>query len=257
VVPAGLGLSGHVVVVTGASRGIGFGIARMLAEQGVKLVLTGRKPERLQAAVQSLTASSDDVMAHVVNAADRDGMFALVAAATERFGRIDGLVANAQTFRPVTPLESVTQHDLDVLFSTGPFATLWAMQAVLPVMREQGRGRIVTMGSALGLTGGAGYGPYSASNEAIRSLTRTAAREWGRDGVLVNCVCPASASHRLPPDDPDRAASFAAMYADHPLGRDGDLERDIAPAVAFLLSDAAAYITGQTLMVDGGGMIRA
>jgi NAD(P)-dependent dehydrogenase (short-subunit alcohol dehydrogenase family) len=252
-----MGLAGHVVVVTGASRGIGLGVARVLAEQGVKLVLTGRKPQKLQAAVESLRADPADVMAEVVNAADREGMLALVAAAKERFGRIDGLVANAQTFRPVTPLESVTPHDLDVLFSTGPFATLWAMQAVLPTMREQGRGRIVTMGSALGLTGGPGYGPYSASNEAIRSLTRTAAREWGQAGVLVNCVCPASAAHRMPPDDPARAASFAAMYADHPLGRDGDLEKDIAPAVAFLLSDASAYITGQTLMVDGGGIIRA
>jgi NAD(P)-dependent dehydrogenase (short-subunit alcohol dehydrogenase family) len=255
--PAGLGLEGHVVVVTGASRGVGLGVAQFLAAQGAKLVLTSRKPEKLQAAVQSLGVSADDVVSAAVNAADRDGMFALVAEAKERFGRIDGLVANAQTFRPVTALEDVTAHDLDVLFHTGPYATLWAMQAVLPSMREQGRGRIVTMGSALGLTGGAGYGPYSASNEAIRSLTRTAAREWGRAGVLVNCVLPATVAHRMPPGDPAREAVYAAMYADHPLGRDGDAVSDIGGAVGFLLSDAAAYVTGQTLMVDGGGIIRA
>jgi NAD(P)-dependent dehydrogenase (short-subunit alcohol dehydrogenase family) len=136
--------------------------------------------------------------------------------------------------------------------------TLWAMQAVLPSMREQGWGRIVTMGSAMGLTGAPGYGPYSASKEAIRSLTRTAAREWGRFGIVVNCVCPASVGHRLPPDDDrTRAAAFAEMYADHPLGRDGDPEQDIAPVVAFLLSDACRYVTGETFMVDGGGVMRA
>ena len=250
-----LGLAGDVVIVTGASRGIGLGVARYLAKEGARLVLTGRKRERLDEVAASL--GSAEVLAVAINAADRDGAFRVADAAIERFGRIDGLVANAQTFRPVTPLEDVTQHDLDVVLSTGPAATLWSMQAVLPAMKEAGRGRIVTMGSAMGLTGGAGYGPYSASKEAVRSLTRTAAREWGRYGVLVNCVCPASVGHRLPPADPPRQASFAAMYADHPLGRDGDLEADIAPAVAFLLSDAAAYVTGQTLMVDGGGMMRA
>ena len=114
------------------------------------------------------------------------------------------------------------------------------------------------MGSAMGQTGAPGYGPYSAAKEAVRSLTRTAAREWGRYGITVNCVCPASVAHRLPPEgDDERARAFAAMYADHPLGRDGDPERDIAPAVAFLLSDASQYLTGQTLMVDGGGILRA
>ena len=252
------GLEGQVIIVTGASRGIGLGCARFLAGQGAKLVLTGRNPDRLAAAVASLGCSPADVIARTVNTADRDGAFALAAAARERWGRIDGLVANAQSFRPVTALEEVDQHDLDVVFNTGPGGTLWSMQSVLPAMRDQGRGRIVTMGSAVGLTGGPGYGPYAASNEAIRSLTRTAAREWGRFGVLVNCVCPASVGHRMPPDDdPVRAATFATMYADHPLGRDGDLVTDIAPAVGFLLSDGSSYVTGQTLMVDGGGIMRA
>jgi NAD(P)-dependent dehydrogenase (short-subunit alcohol dehydrogenase family) len=250
------GLAEHVIVITGASRGIGAGIARFLVRQGARLVLTARNAERLRETAQSLGLGNDRLLALPGDVASRDRAFEVAGLTVERFGRIDGLVANAQTFRPVTPLEAVTPSDLDVLFSTGPAATLWLMQAVLPAMREQARGRIVTMGSALGLTGGVGYGPYSASKEAIRSLTRTAAREWGRHGVLVNCVCPASAAHRLPPDDPARIASFAAMYADHPLGRDGDPEADIAPAVAFLLSDACAYITGQTLMVDGGGILR-
>jgi NAD(P)-dependent dehydrogenase (short-subunit alcohol dehydrogenase family) len=252
------GLEGRVVVVTGASRGIGRGIALQLARAGARLVVTGRKPERLAALGAELDVLGAEHLAATVDVADRDGMAQLVADAVDRFGGIDGLVANAQTFRPVTALEDVSPSDMDLLLDTGPKGTLWAMQAVFPHMRSRGGGQIVTMGSAIGITGGPGYGPYAASKEAIRSLTRTAAREWGRHGILVNCVCPASAAHRLPPDDGgERAAAYAAMYADHPLGRDGDAELDIAPAVLFLLSDASRYVTGQTLMVDGGGIMRA
>lgn len=254
-----MGLSGRVVIVTGASRGIGRGIARHLARDGARLAITGRRPERLDDTVAELTGLGADVLAIAGDVADRDHAFALVAATLERFGRVDGLVANAQTFRSVTPLADVTPADMGLLLATGPLGTLWAMQAVFPPMRDRGFGRIVTMGSAMGMTGAAGYGPYSASKEAIRSLTRTAAREWGRHGILVNCVCPASVEHRMPPagDDPDRDAAYASMYEDHPLGRDGDPDRDIAPVVAFLLSEDCRYVNGETIMVDGGGMLRA
>jgi NAD(P)-dependent dehydrogenase (short-subunit alcohol dehydrogenase family) len=251
--------AGRVVIVTGASRGIGRGIAHHLARDGARLAITGRRPERLDAAAAELAGLGADVLAVAGDVADRAGAFALVERTLERFGRVDGLVANAQTFRSVTPLDEVTPADMDLLLSTGPLGTLWAMQAAFPPMRDQGGGRIVTMGSAMGMTGAAGYGPYSASKEAIRSLTRTAAREWGRYGILVNCVCPASVAHRMPPagDDPDRAAAYASMYADHPLGRDGDPELDVAPVVAFLLSEECRYVNGETIMVDGGGMLRA
>jgi NAD(P)-dependent dehydrogenase (short-subunit alcohol dehydrogenase family) len=251
-------LRDHVVIVTGATRGVGLGIARVLARSGAKLMLTGRKQQRLDRLAAELAASGADYRVQVSNQGDRDACFALVEDTAKAFGRIDALVANAQSYISVTPLEQVTLANFDLVLDTGPKGTLWLMQAVLPHMRARGRGRIVTFGSALGNTGGPGYGPYAAAKEAIRALTRTAAREWGKFGITVNCVCPASAAHRMPPAaDSDRAKAFAAMYADHPLGRDGDPERDIAPAVAFLLSDASQYVTGQTLMVDGGGIMRA
>jgi NAD(P)-dependent dehydrogenase (short-subunit alcohol dehydrogenase family) len=249
---------GRVVIVTGASKGIGRGIAHDLAKRGVRLVVTGRKQERLD----QLSAELDDLGAEFLavarTVADHDGAFDLAAQALERWGRIDGLVTNAQSFRPAMPLADVQPSDMDLLLDTGPKATLWAMQAVQPAMRDAGWGRIVTMGSATGLTGAAGYGPYAASKEAIRALTRTAAREWGRDGIVVNCVLPASVGHRAQPEPgTQRAAVYAAMYDNHPLGRDGDAEDDIAPVVAFLLSDACRYLTGETFMVDGGGLMRA
>jgi NAD(P)-dependent dehydrogenase (short-subunit alcohol dehydrogenase family) len=248
-------LDGRVVVVTGATRGIGRGIALHLAQQGARLAVTGRKQQRLDQLSAELTAHGEEPVARAVNAADRNGTFAFVEEAVARFGRIDGLVASAQTFRPVTPLEHVTEADMDTLVETGPKGTLWSMQAVLPFMRRSGWGRIVTMGSNGALLGSAGFGPYAASKEAIRALTRVAAREWGKYGIVVNCVCPVSVAHRSPPTEPERAAAFAATFADQPIARDGDAEADIAPVVAFLLSDSCRYMTGQTIMADGGAIM--
>lgn len=250
-------LRDHVILVTGGTRGIGEGIVRLLASAGARLVVTGRKPEGLARIAAELDAQGVEHLTEAADVADRDAAFALVERAAERFGRIDGLVANAQSMISVRPLLEIDERRFDVLLSTGPKGTLWWMQAVVPHMERQGRGRIVTFGSTLGLTGLPKYGPYAAAKEAVRSLTRTAANEWGRLGITVNCVLPASTAHRLPPDDEARRRAWASMFDDHPLGRDGDPVHDIAPTVAFLLSDASQYVTGQTLMVDGGGVMRA
>jgi len=253
-------LAGHTVIVTGGTRGIGLGIVRLLARAGSQLMITGRKPARLEEVAAELESQSVPHLTLQANVADAEAAREVAERTVERFGKIDALVANAQSYRPVTMLENVKESDFDLVLDTGPKGTLWLMQAVLPHMRALGRGRIVTFGSSMGNTGPPGYGPYSAAKEAVRSLTRTAAREWGRDGITVNCVCPASVAHRMPADGAggeERLKAFAEMYKDHPLGRDGDPEEDIAPAIAFLLSDASQYLTGQTLYVDGGGIMRA
>jgi len=251
-------LSGRVIIVTGGTRGIGRGIAHRLARARAHVVITGRRPERITETVSAFADEGLELAGLVADVADRDRAYELTDEIVARFGRLDGLVLNAQSFRPVTPLVEVTESDMDLLFDTGPKGALWLMQAAHPHLAHAGWGRIVTMGTSMGLTGAPGYGPYAASNEAIRSLTRTAAREWGRDGITVNCVLPASAGHRAPAagSDPAREAAFAAMYDDNPVGRDGDAETDIAPVVEFLLSDASRYVTGQTISVDGGGILR-
>src|SRR3954467_3718467 len=128
-------VTGRVVVLTGGTRGIGRGLALHLARRGVRLVVTGRRQDRLDAGSAELDALGAEHLAVAANVADRDGCFELAAATVEHFGRIDGLVANAQTFRSVTPLEEVTAQDMDLLLDTGPKGTLWLMQAVFPHMR--------------------------------------------------------------------------------------------------------------------------
>lgn len=251
-------LEGQAIIVTGGTRGIGLGVVRLLAQAGAKLAITGRKAEGLAKVSAELDALGAAHFTMQANCADAEASRELAARTADTFGKIDGLVANAQSYISVKPLLEIEERDFDYLLDTGPKGTLWLMQAVVPHMKAAGRGRIVTFGSAMGNTGAASYGPYSAAKEAIRSLTRTAANEWGTLGITVNCVCPASAGHRMPPDDGGpRAQAFAKMFENHPLGRDGDPLADIAPAVAFLLSDASQYLTGQTFMVDGGGIMRA
>jgi NAD(P)-dependent dehydrogenase (short-subunit alcohol dehydrogenase family) len=249
------GVEGRVVIVTGAGRGIGRGIAHRLAKSGARVVVSDIRADRMERTAGELGALGAEVLAVECDVGDRGAVFALVERALGRFGRIDGLVNNAQGLRPTVALESATLRDMDVLLDTGPKAALWGMQAVFPHMRAQGWGRVVNVASAAGLIGEAGYGPYNAAKEAIRALTRTAAREWGRHGIVVNCFCPASVAHRRPPGEGEsfQKDSWERMYRNHPMGRDGDPEADIAPVVLFLLSDACRYMTGETLKIDGGG----
>ena len=196
-------------------------------------------------------------LAAVCDVSKRDDIEAMVAAAVERFGRVDGLVNNAQTFRPQAPLATVSEDDVDVFYESGVKGTLWAMQAVYPHMRAAGWGRIVNVASAAGITGMRGYGAYNASKEAIRALTRTAAREWGRDGIVVNCICPGAESKRGQEAAARDSEAYREFLRDHPIGRQGDPEDDIGPVALFLCSDACRYLTGQTLMVDGGAFLFA
>jgi 2-hydroxycyclohexanecarboxyl-CoA dehydrogenase len=252
------GVVGRVVIVTGAGRGIGRGVAIHLAKHGASVVVAEHRKNRLDECVAELAALGAPHLGVECDVGVKTSIDAMVAATVAEFGRVDGIVNNAQSFVSAKPLEDVTENDMDLLYRTGPLGTLWAMQAVLPHMRSQGFGRIVNVASANGVRGAAGFGPYNASKEAIRALTRTAAREWGRHGIVVNCYAPAAAGHRNPPDAEDvRRDAWDAMYLHHPIGRDGDPEADIAPAVLFLLSDAARWVNGQTIMLDGGGFMVA
>jgi NAD(P)-dependent dehydrogenase (short-subunit alcohol dehydrogenase family) len=251
------GVKNKVIIVTGAGQGIGRGIALHLGKHGAKIVVAEWKAHRTQRTVEELTGLGIETLGAVCDVTDQASIEQMVAASVARFGRVDALVNNAQTFRPQAPVEQIAADDAEVFYKSGPIGTLWAMQAVFPHMRAQGWGRIVNVGSASGIVGLHGYGAYNMSKEAIRAITRTAAREWGAYGIIVNCFCPGAASKRGSEGVERAAQQGRALVIDRPIDRLGDPEDDIAPVVLFLCSDACRYLTGQTLMVDGGAFLFA
>ena len=239
----------HVVIVTGAGRGIGRGIAHHLGKGGAKLVVAEWKQDLLDATSAELAALGVEHLGVRCDIQQRDQIDAMVAATVERFGTVHALVNNAQTFRPMSPVAEVSEHDLDVFYDSGVKGTLWAMQAVYPHMRSQGWGRIVNFASSMGITGGRGFAAYNASKEAIRALTRTAAREWGIDGIVVNAIAPAAAAHHG--DAAKESEGYRVFIESCPMRRQGDPELDIGALAWFLCSDACRYVTGHTFMADG------
>ncbi len=251
------GVDGRVVIVTGAGQGIGRGMALHLAKNGASITVAEWKQHRAERTVAELEALGARALASTCDISDKQQVDDMVGQTVATFGRVDALINNAQTFRPTAPMATVTEDDIDVFYASGVKGTLWAMQAVYPHMKTAGWGRIVNFVSAAGITGMRGYGAYNASKEAIRALTRTAAREWGRDGIVVNCIAPGAASKRGQEAAARDDEAYQQFLREHPIGRQGDPEDDIGPVALFLCSDACRYLTGQTLMVDGGAFLFA
>ncbi|HEV3226911.1 MAG TPA: SDR family oxidoreductase [Acidimicrobiales bacterium] len=250
------GVDGKVVVITGAGQGIGRGMAHHLGTRGATVVVAEWKAHRVDRVVSELHELGVEALGVECNILERDSIEAAVATTLDRYGRVDGLINNAHTFTAKVPLAEVGEADLDLNHGTVK-GTLWAMQAVHPHMKAQGWGRIVNFVSAAGITGMAEYGAYNASKEAIRALTRTAAREWGRDGIVVNAIAPGAASKRGQEAAARAEAEYRDFLRDHPMGRQGDPEADIGPVALFLCSDGCRFLTGQTFMVDGGAFLFA
>jgi NAD(P)-dependent dehydrogenase (short-subunit alcohol dehydrogenase family) len=250
------GVDGKVVVITGAGQGIGRGMAHHLGKHGARVVVAEWKAHRVERVVGELQQLGVDALGVECNILERPSIEAAVARTVDHFGRIDGLINNAHTFTAKVPIAEVDEEDLDLNHGTVK-GTLWAMQAAHPHMKAQGWGRIVNFVSAAGMTGMAEYGAYNASKEAIRALTRTAAREWGRDGIVVNAIAPGAASKRGQEAAARAQAEYRDYLRDHPMGRQGDPEDDIGPVALFLCSDGCRFLTGQTFMVDGGAFLFA
>ena len=250
-------LAGKVAIVTGAAQGIGRGITQALTDRGAAVLLVDISAENLAATVEVLEKAGRQVGSLVADVREREAAGLIVQAAVDRFGRLDVLVNNAIATRAAGPFVEHSDDDYDLVFETGPRATFRLMKAAYPHLVAAGRGSVVNLGSSAGTEGQAGWATYAAAKEAIRGFTKVAATEWGADNIRVNVLCPFANSEGAQLWEQYDPESYGAALAKVPLRRIGDTKDDVGALVAFLASDEATYITGQTIMVDGGwGMHR-
>jgi len=245
-------LSGQGVIVTGASKGIGRGIAERFAEVGCRVLVVARHGADAERVAAEMRAHGGEAQPFAGDVSRESDMQAMAAAAIRHFGRIDVLCANAGIF-PASPLAAMTGADFDAVLQTNLKGTFLAVAACLPAMQSQKRGRIIITSSITGpITGYSGWSHYGASKAGQLGFMRTAAIELAPDGITVNAVLPGNiATEGLAGLGPEYTSAMSAAI---PMRRLGQVA-DIANAALYFATDEAAYVTGQSLVIDGGQIL--
>lgn len=244
-----------VALVTGGSRGIGRAIVELLAQRGYRVLFSYRKNgAQAGEVVAAVTAAGGEALAIMADATDPQSASMLIRSAIDAWGRIDVLVNNAGTHLPGVTIADTPPKEWDRIIRTNVYGPFYLVQAVLPHMRKQRRGNIVNISSNVTQRFPAAYGAYTVSKSALDTMTRILSKEEGPNGIRVNAVAPGPIrtdmlAESLGGLDSDKARAFTGSV---PLRRAGE-PREIAEAVAFLVSDAASYMTGQVMYVNGGG----
>jgi 3-oxoacyl-[acyl-carrier protein] reductase len=245
-------IQGKTVLITGASKGIGRGIAKVFAKQGANTVIVARHLDAAQGVADELKAAGYEAMGVSADVADKASLQAAVQAAVEAYGGLDILCANAGIF-PSASLEEMTEEDWDTVMNTNLKGTLFSVQTCLPELKKSGAGRVVITSSITGpITGFPGWSHYGASKAGQLGFIRTAAIELAKYGITVNAVMPGNILTEGLEDMGDDY--LTQMASSIPLKRLGSVE-DIANAMLYFASEEAGYVTGQTIVVDGGQVL--
>jgi NAD(P)-dependent dehydrogenase (short-subunit alcohol dehydrogenase family) len=244
-------LTGKVAVITGSSRGIGRSSAELLAKLGAKVVISSRKADACEEVASGIRKSGGDAHVIACNISRRAEVEALITGTTKHYGKVDILVCNAAVNPYYGPLLDITDEAFDKIMGSNVKSNIWLCAQAIPQMAERGNGSVIIVSSIGGLRGSTVIGAYGISKAADFSLCRSLAGEWGPKGVRVNCVAPGLVKTdfaRALWEDEERLKRRCATT---PLRRIGEPD-EIAGAVAYLGSDASSFMTGQTIVVDGG-----
>jgi NAD(P)-dependent dehydrogenase (short-subunit alcohol dehydrogenase family) len=246
-------LTGKVAVITGSSRGIGRAIAVRMAEQGARVVISSRKLEACEAVAEEIQAAHGPgaAVAIAANISSKDDLAKLVEGAASQLGPIDILVCNAASNPYFGPMTGITDDQFRKILDNNVISNHWLVQLCAPQMLERGDGSIIIVSSIGGLKGSPMIGAYNISKAADMQLARNLAVEFGRRNVRVNCIAPGLIRTDFAKALWENPALLKASNAGTPLGRMG-VPDEIAGAAIFLASDAGRYVTGQTIVVDGG-----
>jgi len=247
-------LDGKVALITGSTRGIGLAIARRFAEHGARVVISSRKPEACEAARAAITTAGGEAIAVPANIGYKDQLRALVDATLAAYGGIDVLVCNAAVNPYFGPLEKIPDDAFDKIMTTNVRSNLWLCNMAMPHIAARGGGSVIILSSIAGLMGTRLLGAYALSKAADSQLARNLAVEWGRRNVRVNCIAPAIVRTDFAKALYENDAIYQAALKQYPLGRLGEVD-DISGAAVFLAGKAGAFVTGQTLVIDGGTTI--
>jgi NAD(P)-dependent dehydrogenase (short-subunit alcohol dehydrogenase family) len=243
-------LSGRVAIVTGTSRGLGQYMARALARAGADLVLTSRDRDRLLPFEKEIKSLGRRALSLELDVRELESITRMVAAADAEFGRVDILVNNAGC-NVRKPALDVTWDDWNLIVDTNLRGSFFVAQAVARGMIARRYGRIINVGSVTSVAGYAGLGPYGASRGGIRQLTMSLADDWGKYGITVNCLAPGwfrTEQNKVLYENKEWLEYLCDRI---PLKRPGE-PKDLYAAVVFLAAESSRYVTGQTLLVDGG-----
>ena len=251
-------MTGKTVINTGGGKGggIGYGISTAFAKEGANLVITGRNTQKLDNAKEELERLySIKVLALQADGGEEEQVKNVIDKTIAEFGKIDVLINNAQNSASGVMLADHTKEDFDRAIFSGLYAVFFYMKHAFPYLKET-KGSVINFASGAGLFGKPGQSSYAAAKEGIRGLSRVAATEWGPFGINVNIICPLVMTDQLKQWKEAYPDVYEQTIKGIPLGRFGDAESDIGGTCLFLASDAASYISGETITMQGGSGLR-